>query len=122
MCIGFSLLATPAFFFLRRTDAGLREKRNSSNKQPPRIGKVLKTPGLWRSLVVSGAVLVTVDLMYAFVPVWATQENISATAVGLLLALRAAVSVLSRLGLTRGAHGPESTMTERRSPAAASSR
>ncbi|MET1087203.1 MAG: MFS transporter [Arthrobacter sp.] len=101
VCIGFSLLATPAFFFLRRTDAGLRKKRNSSNKQPPRIGKVLKTPGLWRSLVVSGAVLVTVDLMYAFVPVWATQENISATAVGLLLALRAAVSVLSRLGLTR---------------------
>ena len=39
--------------------------------------------------------------MYAFVPVWATEQNISATAVGLLLALRAAVSVLRRLGLMR---------------------
>jgi MFS family permease len=39
--------------------------------------------------------------MYAFVPVWATEQNISATAVGLLLALRAAVSVLSRVGLMR---------------------
>ena len=71
------------------------------NNAPAKIGGVLKTPGMWRSLAVSGAVLVTVDLMYAFVPVWATEQNISATAVGLLLALRAAVSVLSRLGLMR---------------------
>ena len=54
---------------------------------------------MWRSLTVSGAVLVTVDLMYAFVPVWATEQGISATVVGLLLALRAAVSVVSRFGL-----------------------
>nr|WP_306919690.1 MULTISPECIES: MFS transporter [unclassified Arthrobacter] len=39
--------------------------------------------------------------MYAFVPVWATEKNIGAPVVGLLLALRAAVSVLSRLGLAR---------------------
>ncbi|MGC0239605.1 MFS transporter [Arthrobacter sp. SD76] len=57
--------------------------------------------GLWRSLVVSGAVMVTVDLMYAFVPVWGTEQGIGAAVVGLLLALRAAVSVVSRLGLTR---------------------
>jgi MFS family permease len=101
VCIAFSLLATPAFFFLRRADARLRKKRFSANNQPAPIGGVLRTPGLWRSLVVSGAVLVTVDLMYAFVPVWATQQSISATAVGLLLAVRAGVSVLSRLGLTR---------------------
>ena len=61
------------------------------------MASVLKAPGLWRSLVVSGAVLVTVDLMYAFVPVWATQQNVSAAVVGMLLALRAAVSV--RAGL-----------------------
>jgi MFS family permease len=56
---------------------------------------------MWRSLAVSGAVLVTVDLMYAFVPVWATEQQVSATAVGLLLSLRAAVSLASRVGLTR---------------------
>ena len=56
---------------------------------------------MWRSLMVSGAVLVTVDLMYAFVPVWATEQGISATIVGFLLALRAAVSVVSRFGLSR---------------------
>jgi len=101
VCMGFSVLATPAFFFLRRTDSSLRRKRLNVSAAPAKIGGVLKTPGMWRSLAVSGAVLVTVDLMYAFVPVWATEQNISATAVGLLLALRAAVSVLSRLGLMR---------------------
>jgi MFS family permease len=100
VCLGFSVLATPAFFFLRRTDAGLRRIR-SSTAPPAGMAKVLKAPGLWRSLVVSGAVLVTVDLMYAFVPVWATEQGISAAVVGMLLALRAAVSVLSRLGLNR---------------------
>lgn len=101
VCMGFSLLATPAFFFLRRTDAGLRRERRLASTPRAGAGGTLRTPGLWRSLVVSGAVLVTVDLMYAFVPVWATEQDVSATAVGLLLALRAAVSVVSRVGLTR---------------------
>ena len=56
---------------------------------------------MWRSLAVSGAVLVTLDLMYAFVPVWAVEQGISATTVGFLLAIRALVSVISRFGLTR---------------------
>ncbi|MDF2050374.1 MFS transporter [Arthrobacter sp. Cr_A7] len=101
VCLAFSALATPAFFFLRRTDAGLRRIRRHTDQPRANVAGVLKAPGLWRSLVVSGAVLVTVDLMYAFVPVWATQQGISAAVVGMLLALRAAVSVLSRLGLTR---------------------
>ncbi len=101
VCIGFSLLATPAFFFLRRTDAALRAERRQAVASRPHQGGLYRTPGLWRSLAVSGAVLVTVDLMYAFVPVWATEQDVSATAVGLLLALRAAVSLMSRVGLTR---------------------
>jgi len=101
VCIGFSLLATPAYFFLRRTDAALREERRLAVASRPTEGGLYRTPGLWRSLAVSGAVLVTVDLMYAFVPVWATEQEVSATAVGLLLALRAAVSLMSRVGLTR---------------------
>ena len=101
VCLAFTALATPAYFFLRRTDSALRRERNKSPAEPVSVAGVLKAPGLWRSLVVSGAVLVTVDLMYAFVPVWATEQKVSAAVVGMLLALRAAVSVLSRLGLTR---------------------
>ena len=101
VCIGFSLLATPAFFFLRRTDAALRAERRKAAASRSDARGLYRTPGLWRSLAVSGAVLVTVDLMYAFVPVWATEQEVSATAVGMLLALRAAVSLASRVGLTR---------------------
>ena len=101
VCIGFSLLATPAFFFLRRTDAALRAERRKAAASRADARGLYRTPGLWRSLAVSGAVLVTVDLMYAFVPVWATEQEVSATAVGMLLALRAAVSLASRVGLTR---------------------
>lgn len=56
---------------------------------------------MWRSLTVSGVILVSLDLMYAFVPLWAIERGISANVVGLLLAWRAAVTVLSRFGLTR---------------------
>ncbi len=100
-CVALILLATPAYFVIRPTDRALKAARPSSDESPARVAHLLKTPGMWRSLTVSGAVLVTVDLMYAFVPVWATEQGISATVVGLLLALRAAVSVASRFGLTR---------------------
>lgn len=101
VCLGLGLLATPAYFFLAGTDARLRSERHSEKTSPSGLRNLARTPGLWRSLAVSGAVLVTVDLMYAFVPVWATEQNISAATVGLLLAVRAAVSVISRLGLSR---------------------
>ena len=100
-CVAFILLATPAYFVIRPTDRALKAARPANNDTPAPVAHLLKTPGMWRSLTVSGAVLVTVDLMYAFVPVWAIEQGISATVVGLLLALRAAVSVISRYGLSR---------------------
>ncbi|MFC9335736.1 MFS transporter [Arthrobacter sp. NPDC057009] len=101
VCVSFSALAAPAYLLLRLTDARISGGRQEASSDPITVGDVLKAPGLWRSLVVSGAVLVTVDLMYAFVPVWAAEQKVSAAAVGMLLGLRAAISVLSRLGLTR---------------------
>lgn len=101
VCMGFSVLALPVYFRLRPIDRNLRHLRRTGTQETQSAPTVFRTPGLWRSLLVSGAVLVTVDLMYAFVPVWATEQGISATAVGLLLALRAAISVVSRVGLTR---------------------
>lgn len=62
---------------------------------------VMRTPALWRAIVVSGAILVTMDLLYTFIPLWAAERGISATVVGLLLAVRALVSVASRVGLAR---------------------
>ncbi|MDF2583810.1 MAG: hypothetical protein K0R33_2453 [Mycobacterium sp.] len=101
VCAVFVLAAMPCYLVIRRTDRTLKRARLGDDETPARVGNLLRTPGMWRALVVSGAVLVTVDLMYVFVPVWATEEGVSATTVGFLLALRAAVSVISRFGLGR---------------------
>lgn len=99
VCLGFNALAIPCYFLLRRTDTQMRATRGKVTSTV-NIAGILKAPGLWRSLVVSGAVLVTVDLTFAFVPMWASEHQVGAAIVGLLLALRAGVSVISRLGLT----------------------
>jgi MFS family permease len=101
VCVVLVLLGVPAHVVIRPIDRALNHARLTRDENPARVANLLRTPEMWRSLLVSGAVLVTVDLMYAFVPVWATERGIGATIVGLLLALRAAVSVLSRIGLTR---------------------
>lgn len=100
VCAALLLAALPVYLPLRNRDRGHRRPSADSVAAEPVTG-LLRTPQMWRTLVVSGAVLVTVDMMYAFVPVWATDSGISATVVGLLLALRAAVTVVSRIGLSR---------------------
>ncbi|MDI2030581.1 MFS transporter [Saccharopolyspora sp. TS4A08] len=100
-CLLFLVLALPLTPRLLRTDRALRSQRGSSPGERPGTRKLLRLPGMWRSLVVSGAVLVTLDLLYAFIPVWAVEQGVDPRAVGLLLALRAAVSLITRTGLSR---------------------
>ena len=69
------------------------------DQQRPNTRSIVRTPGLWRALLVSGIVLTAMDMLYAFLPAWAEQNAVSVTAVGWLLALRAAVTVVSRIGL-----------------------
>jgi MFS family permease len=56
---------------------------------------------VWPAIVVSGFVLVAMDLLYTFVPVWGLQHGVSTVAIGFLLSLRAIVSMASRIGLGR---------------------
>lgn len=81
---------------LAQADAGA-----GSPVRRPRLREIGRGNGLWRSVAVSAAVLVTVDLLYTFVPLWATERGVSSVAVGMLLAIRAVVSVVSRIGLGR---------------------
>ncbi|GAS98542.1 putative drug resistance efflux protein [Mycolicibacterium canariasense] len=100
VCAALLVVALPIYIPLRNWDRG--HPRPSMNVAASgQVTQLLKVPQMWRSLVVSGAILVSVDMMYAFVPVWATDRGVSATVVGLLLALRAAVTVASRIGLSR---------------------
>lgn len=99
VCLAFTVLALPLILFLRRGDTHRRATTVKTRRAP--LSAVMKAPELWRALAVSGAVLVTVDLLYTFVPLWAVEKGIAPVTVGLLLALRAVVSVVSRLGLAR---------------------
>jgi MFS family permease len=56
---------------------------------------------VWRAMAISGIVLVSMDLLYTFLPIWALDRGVPASTVGILLAVRAGVSLVSRLGLTR---------------------
>ncbi len=98
-CAIFLVLAMPVHVALRAWNGA--HAHRSAAEATTSAAALLKTPQMWRSLIVSGAVLVSLDLMYAFIPVWATERGIGAAAVGLLLALRAAVTVVSRIGLAR---------------------
>ena len=99
VCLAFTALAFPMILVLRRSDAQRKQRARATPRTP--LAEVLKAPELWRALTASGAVLVTVDLLYTFVPLWAVARDIPSVTVGFLLALRAGVSVLSRLGLGR---------------------
>jgi MFS family permease len=62
---------------------------------------LIRTDGMWQAMVTSGTVLAAVDLLMAFLPAWAEERGISVATVGWLLALRAAVSLVSRVAVVR---------------------
>lgn len=95
-CLVLAIVCIPLYWPMRRAErVWTPTKRTKHAAQRQRID--LKT--VWPALLVSGIVLVTLDMLYTFVPLWATEKQIGATTVGILLSLRAAVSMMSRLGL-----------------------
>lgn len=94
---GFTALALPLAVALGRghTDG----VRGESHSLLVGARAVVTTPSMWRALIVSGVVVAAVDLLYVFLPAWGVEKNVSALIVGWLLAIRALVTVVSRLGL-----------------------
>lgn len=72
---------------------------SDSSRSPRALRALLRTHGMWQAMVVSGAVLAALDLLLAFLPAWAQERGIAVATVGWLLALRAAVSVVTRVGV-----------------------
>ncbi|MFL5954432.1 MAG: MFS transporter [Gaiellaceae bacterium] len=64
------------------------------------VRRLLGTPGVPAGIFASVAVLSCVDVFTAYLPVLGQKEGIAPGAVGALLALRAAASIVSRLGIT----------------------
>lgn len=94
------LLALPASWVLLKAPASPRPlSRGGTRRADTRA--MVRTLGLWRALIVSGVVLASLDMLYAFLPAWAAENAVAVSTVGWLLALRAAVTVVSRVGLGR---------------------
>jgi MFS family permease len=72
----------------------------SSDGPPPRWAEtvaILRIPGVPGAMTASIALLATVDLLVAYLPLIGERVGISAGVVGILLSVRAASSVLSRV-------------------------
>lgn len=65
----------------------------------PALGKVLKIRSMPQAMVASVTVLVTIDLLVAYLPAYGEANGIAVATVGILLSVRAAASVLSRLAM-----------------------
>lgn len=65
------------------------------------VRAILRLPGVPSGLLASIAVLAAADVFTAYLPVLGEQRAIAPAAIGVVLALRAAATVLARLGIGR---------------------
>lgn len=97
---GFALAAVPLGAY-RRGSAARRPAAERAAPSGATLSRLVRTDGMWQAMVASGSVLAALDLLMAFLPAWAEERGVSVAAVGWLLALRAAVSVVTRAGVVR---------------------
>lgn len=73
--------------------------KNASSRPPAKVYETLRYPGAAASMYVSLVILSTVDLLSVYLPVLGAERGWSASFVGLLLAVRATLSLLARVVL-----------------------
>jgi MFS family permease len=93
---GLMALAVPTSFATDRLGRAGRA-RNREVGRPLRAGELISARGVPAGMFASLALLATVDVLTAYLPVLGVQRGISPAVVGALLSLRAATSILSRL-------------------------
>lgn len=85
----------------RHTDLTPRDSAPPPPTQEPSllrsVARVLRQPNAPHAMFASIAVLTTTDVLVAYLPAYGEAAGLSATTVGLLLAVRAGTSMLSRL-------------------------
>ena len=92
---GLMVLALPTSFGTDRLRAGRARGRGVG--RPLRAGQLISARGVPAGMFASLALLATVDVIIAYLPVLGTQRGIPPAVVGALLSLRAATSILSRV-------------------------
>ncbi|WP_051388060.1 MFS transporter [Saccharopolyspora rectivirgula] len=89
--------AIPTALLLRRT--GTSGGKTGTGGPAPGVRAMLRRPGMLPGLFSSLALLAAVDILTAYLPLIAHERGIPPALTGLLLAVRAATSLLSRLSL-----------------------
>ncbi|HET9559286.1 MAG TPA: MFS transporter, partial [Actinomycetota bacterium] len=93
---GLMVLALPTSFGTDRLGRAGRARGDGVGR-PLRAGQLISARGVPAGMFASLALLATVDVIIAYLPVLGTQRGIPPAVVGALLSLRAATSILSRL-------------------------
>lgn len=93
---GLMALAVPTSLGTDRLGRAGRS-RGRSEGRPLRAGELIGARGVPAGMFASLAILATVDVLTAYLPVLGTQRGIPPAVVGGLLSLRAAASILSRV-------------------------
>ena len=93
---GLMVLALPTSFGTDRLGRAGRARGRGVGR-PLRAGQLISARGVPAGMFASLALLATVDVIIAYLPVLGTQRGIPPAVVGALLSLRAATSILSRV-------------------------
>ncbi|MET4622257.1 MFS family permease [Arthrobacter sp. 2762] len=101
LSVGMSLVLFLATFVVSSRVSGRKRVAKGAQRSKGSAVSLLKTPGVVRALATSATVLAVVDLTVVYLPALGAERGITAATVGLMLAVRAVFSMVSRLGLGR---------------------
>ncbi|WP_416417494.1 MFS transporter [Paenarthrobacter aromaticivorans] len=101
LSVGMSLVLFLATFVVSSRVSRRKRVAKGAQRSKGSAVSLLKTPGVVRALATSATVLAVVDLTVVYLPALGAERGITAATVGLMLAVRAVFSMVSRLGLGR---------------------
>ena len=101
LSVGMSLVLFLATFVVSSRVSRRKRVAKGAQRSKGSAVSLLKAPGVVRALATSATVLAVVDLTVVYLPALGAERGITAATVGLMLAVRAVFSMVSRLGLGR---------------------
>jgi MFS family permease len=96
-----ALLAVPLVALQWRRDPGPAVPRTAGEPARPPVLTILRMPGMAPAMLASMTVLATMDVLVVYLPALGEERGIGVATIGVLLSVRAAASMASRLFLGR---------------------
>lgn len=101
--LGIAILGSLSLW-MRPPSRHLEQAKAAAPAQEPffrSVADVMRQPSIPHAMIASMTVLSTIDLLVAYLPAYGEANGIAANTIGLLLGVRAAASMASRLMMTR---------------------